>query len=109
MGLTLKNSDGKKISNIGRYGPFCVFTEFTRGKYRKVSREAPLKLLKSREGMKMKLVSGGDGVISRCEEVEISAVSATLGWFFGHIISKCHRMDPYYGASESPCQNPKDF
>ena len=53
------------------------FSEFTRGKYRKRSaREAPLKLHRSREGIKMKLISGGDGVIStisRCEEVEISA------------------------------------
>ena len=30
----------------------------------------------------MKLMSGGDGVISRCEEVEISAPGATFGVVF---------------------------
>ena len=30
----------------------------------------------------MKLMSGGDGVILRCEEVEISALSATFGVVF---------------------------
>ena len=63
-------------------GHLVFFSEFTRGKYRKVSREAPLKLLKSREGMEMKLVSGGDGVIPWCDEVEISALSATFGVVF---------------------------
>ena len=74
-----------------------------------MSREAPPKLLISREGIKMKLMSGGDGVVLRCEEVEISALSATFGVVFCHIISKCHRMDPYYVALESPCQNPRKW
>ena len=37
--------------------------------------------------MKMKLMSAGDGVISRCEQVEISAPGLQvllLGWFFGY-------------------------
>ena len=44
-----------------------------------MSREAPLKLLRSEEGIEMKLVSGGDDVISRYEEVKNFGLSAIFG------------------------------
>ena len=46
----------------------------------------------------MKLMSGGDGVILRCEKLKFLLLVPLLGWFFRHIMSKCHRMDPYYVA-----------
>ena len=44
-----------------------------------MSREAPLKLLRAEEGIEMKLVSGGDGIISRYEEVNFLGLSAIFG------------------------------
>ena len=44
-----------------------------------MSREAPLRLLRSEEGIEMKLVSGGDDVIWRYEEVKIFGLSAIFG------------------------------
>ena len=48
-----------------------------------MSREAPPKLLISREGIEMnKLMSGGDDVILRGAVVKISALGATFGVVF---------------------------